>query len=99
MKIEFKFTKILEKIKDDKEEVFKFRTRLFGNILFVGELFKRDLLAETIVLSVFDMLLATTNKDQEKLVNDDTVEGACTLMNKIGHIIDEKLIKIEKEKQ
>lgn len=28
-------------------------------------------------------------------MNDDTVEGACILMNKIGYIIDERL---EKEK-
>ena len=31
-------------------------------------------------------------------INDDTVEGACVLMNKVGYLIDEKIKKIESKK-
>ena len=30
-------------------------------------------------------------------MSDDTVEGACILMNKIGHIIDERMKKEEEK--
>lgn len=73
----------------------RFKHRLFGNIKFVGELNRRNLLQESIIFSVFDMLLAIETSEQQSFVNDDTVEGACVLMNKVGHIIDEKLRKIE----
>ena len=70
----------------------KFKTRLLGNIQFVGELFRRRLLQESIIISVFDMLLAVETKDtQLSFINDNTVEGAVVLMEKIGHMIDEKL--------
>ena len=56
---------------------------------------RRNLLQESIIFSVFDMLLAVETSDQNTFVNDDTVEGAQILMNKVGHIIDEKLKKVE----
>lgn len=67
--------------------------------MFVGELNKRGLLAESIMISIFDMLLVTEGNDKERLsvVNDDTIEGACVLMNKIGYLIDEKIYKASKE--
>jgi hypothetical protein len=40
----------------------KYKQQLFGNIEFVGELFRRQLLSDSIVLSVFDMLLAVETK-------------------------------------
>ena len=42
----------------DEEAVLKFKDRLLGNIQFVGELNRRNLLSENILISVFDMLLA-----------------------------------------
>lgn len=77
----------------DEEQLFKFKERLMGNILFVGELNRRNLLSENILISVFDMLLAVNSDSQANFVNDDTVEGACILMNKLGHIIDDKINK------
>ena len=41
----------------------KYKMMLFNNVKFVGELNKRGLLAESIMLSVFDMLLAVENKN------------------------------------
>jgi len=49
-------------------------------------------LQESIILSVFDMLLAVETKGvQLGFINDNTVEGAVVLIEKIGHMIDEKL--------
>jgi len=64
-----------------------------GNILFVGELNRRNLLSDSILISVFDMLLAVNNEAQQQFVNDDTVEGGCILMNKLGYLIDDKINK------
>jgi hypothetical protein len=50
-------------VSTDEEEMLKFKERLFGNIKFVGELNRRNLLSENILISVFDMLLAI-NTDQ-----------------------------------
>jgi hypothetical protein len=44
------------------------------------------------------MLLGVENQAQRESVNDDTVEGATVLMNKIGYLIDEKLSKYSSEK-
>ena len=40
-------------------------------------------------------MLAVENEAQRQYVNDDTVEGATVLMNKIGFLIDDKIQKIE----
>jgi len=75
--------------------MLKFKSRLFGNINFVGELFRRGLLVESIILSVFDMLMAVESNDaQLDFVNDNTVEGAVVLMEKIGPMVDSKLATI-----
>ena len=72
--------------------MLKFKSRLFGNIYFVGELFRRGLLQESIILSVFDMLMVVESNDtQLDFVNDNTVEGAVVLMEKIGPMVDTKL--------
>lgn len=73
----------------------RFQTRLFGNINFVGELNRRQLIQESIILSVFDTLLAIESPEQVQFVNDQTVEGATILINKIGQLIDQKLNSIE----
>lgn len=62
----------------------------------MGELYRRSLLLESIVLSVFEMLLGDKDRaDLNKNVNDYTVEGATVLMNKVGNILDIKLEKIK----
>jgi formyltetrahydrofolate synthetase len=67
------------------------------DINFVGELNRRQLLTDSIVLSVFEMLLGF-NQTEEHMqnVNDYTIEGAVVLMSRIGHILDGKLSKINK---
>lgn len=70
--------------------------RLFNNIRFVGELFRRKILFESTILLVFELLLGISS-DKES-INDDTIEGAIKLMEKVGHIVDEKLSTIMKRK-
>jgi hypothetical protein len=55
-------TKKLLKSKDE-ENLLKFKARLFDSLKFVGELFRRGIVQESIILSVFDMLLGVENKD------------------------------------
>lgn len=74
----------------DHEELLRFQQRLFGNIGFVGELNRRSLIQESIILSVFDMLLAVETKTQLEFMNDMTAEGGVILMNKIGIQLDQK---------
>jgi hypothetical protein len=80
--------------------MLKFKSRLFGNINFVGELFRRGLLQESIILSVFDMLLVVDSNDtQLEFINDNTVEGAVILMEKIGQMLDTKLGTIQSKEE
>ena len=79
----------------DTDALFKFKTTLFGNIGFVGELNRRGLLQESIILSVFDTLLGVETKGEVGFINDNTIEGATVLMNKIGILLDNKLKQIE----
>jgi len=41
----------------DHEEQIKFREKLFGNIKFIRELYKRNLLSDIILIKVFTDLL------------------------------------------
>lgn len=43
------------------EDKFKLQHRLFCNVKFVGELYRRNLITENVILSVFDLLLAVDN--------------------------------------
>ncbi|TNV85454.1 hypothetical protein FGO68_gene13109 [Halteria grandinella] len=91
------FTPEVKKIieKNDNEELLKFQHRLYGNIAFVGELNRRGLIQESIILSVFDMLLAIETNGQLDFVNDMTVEGAVILIEKIGITLDAQILKLQ----
>jgi hypothetical protein len=47
------------------------------------------LITENVILSVFEMLLWPENKQAK--VENDTVEGAYVLMNKIGYLLDDRM--------
>lgn len=57
------FDKEIKQKEMDEEELIKFKERLLGNIKFVGELNRRNLLSENILISVFDMLLAVNTQE------------------------------------
>ena len=60
----------IKETKDD-DKIFKFKLRLFNNIRFVGELFRRKLLFESIIIDVFELLLGISRGTD--CLNDDTV--------------------------
>ena len=63
---------------------------------FVGELNRRGLLIETIIFSVFDLLISIDEQESQlEFVNDFTVEGATVLMNKAGPLLDRCLKSVE----
>ena len=66
---------------NDPEKSILFKDRLFGNLEFVGELFRRNILSESTLNGIFGQLT-----DE---VCDFTIEGAIVLMNKIGFNFEE----------
>lgn len=70
---------------NDPEKSILFKDRLFGNIEFVGELFRRNILSENTLNGIFGQLT-----DE---VCDFTIEGAIVLMNKIGFNFEESCKK------
>lgn len=83
----------------DEDQKLKFKHRLLGNIKFVGELNRRNLLQEFIVIQVLNMLLGIEYDGHQTKINDDTVEGATVLMNKIGSLLDDKINKLIASKE
>ena len=76
---------------DKQDFEYRYKKRLFGNLKFIAELFKKRLVSSNIPLIVMNQLCGITSKE----VNEFTIEGACTLLAKVG----EKLDKAEKLKQ
>lgn len=72
---------------DEEEKHLKFKSRLIGNIRFVGEINTRNILSNQILESVFDQLL------QEENINDDIIEGALVLIQQVGKTIDDDTTK------
>jgi len=70
---------------NDPYHCILFKDRLFGNIEFVGELFRRNILSENTLNGIFGQLT-----DE---VCDFTIEGAIVLMNKIGFNFEESCKK------
>jgi hypothetical protein len=65
-----------------------FKTKLFGNLDFVGELYRRKMLPETVLKSVFTSLLGMSELNSK--VSDLNVEGATRLMNKVGETFEQR---------
>lgn len=61
----------------------------------MGELYRRTLISDNIIQSVFELLMAVEdpNESQKEFINDDTLEGAVNLMTKIGYLIDKKILE------
>lgn len=55
---------------------------MFGNIEFVGELYRRKILPQSTLISVFESLLGMSEVNDK--INDFIMEGAVNLMNKVG---------------
>jgi len=57
--------------------------KLFGNIDFVGELYKESLLSENVLISIFENLLGIEIQSKSS-VTDITIDAALKLINKLG---------------
>ena len=62
----------------------KRKHKLFGNIEFVGELFKEQLLSDGIMKFIFESLLKIDS------FTDDSIEAAIKFIEKVGPTIEEK---------
>ncbi len=71
-----------KKSTENQEKAITFRLKLFGNVDFVGELYRRKILPETVLVSVFSSLLGIN--DASSQIDDLSVEGAISLMTKVG---------------
>jgi CRISPR/Cas system CSM-associated protein Csm3 (group 7 of RAMP superfamily) len=72
------------------EKTANFVEKLFGNMEFVGELFRRKILPVSTLLMIFGSLLAITNETNKIGIDDLTVEAAINLMNKVGPRFEEE---------
>ncbi|CAF1002808.1 unnamed protein product [Adineta steineri] len=70
-----------EAAEDLEEALFKAKQRNFGNILFIGELFKLGILTETIMFECMDYLL-------EDKTDEENIECLCKLLRAIGKELD-----------
>jgi translation initiation factor 4G len=68
------------KLKDDEESRLKHKEKLFGNIDFIGELYRQYLLPERIIFQIFSSLLGLDTQEP----NEDTLEAALNLVSKVG---------------
>ncbi|CAF3707843.1 unnamed protein product [Adineta steineri] len=73
-----------EAAEDLEEALFKAKRRNFGNILFIGELFKLGMLTETIMFDCMDYLL------QDK-ADEENLECLCKLLRAIGKELDARV--------
>jgi len=66
-----------EKTLNDPEKSILYKMHLFGNLEFVGELYRRKIVSESLMGKIFEPLLEGESEDFY-------VEGAICLMNKVG---------------
>lgn len=87
-KIEKKDEKETEEDRLDRE--LRYKHKLFGNMDFVGELYKEWLVSDVILYSIFESLLDSSS------VTDITVDAALKLINKLGSKMEQD-IKTKKD--
>lgn len=68
---------------DRQEREFRKKHKLFGNIEFVGELYKSQIVNDNVISQVFSSLLGIKQQSDESL-NENTFEAALRLISKLG---------------
>ena len=76
----------------------KMKKRMFGNMKFIGELYKRTLLKSGVIYGCFSEII------DRKPMKDDYIELLCILLHTVGASIDSKfdsnkLSSIEEKKK
>lgn len=82
-----------EKQEDRLDREFLQKHKCFGNIEFVGELYKEGLISDIILSSIFESMLGIDQKADH--INNITVEAALILINKLGSTMEFKLKSLE----
>lgn len=82
-----------EKEEDRLDREFLKKHKCFGNIEFVGELYKEGLISDIILSSIFESMLGIDQKADH--INNITVEAALILINKLGSTMEFKLKSLE----
>lgn len=77
----------------DDEKTANFVEKIFGNMEFIGELFRRKILPMTTLNMIFASLLGITDETNKLGIDDLTVEAAINLMNKVGPRFEEEFQK------
>lgn len=85
-----------EKEEDRAERDFKTKHKLFGNIEFVGELFKEMIVSDMVMNQVFNSLLGI-NIVEVGSVNDNTIEAAIRLISNVGLTLEDRISKEDKK--
>ena len=86
-----------KKSEGDKEKAIVFKLKLYGNLAFVGELYRRKILPESILNTVFESLLGMGEMSDE--INDLVTEGAINLMNKVGKTYEANIAGSKSKKE
>jgi hypothetical protein len=73
---------------DKADFEFRYKRRLFGNLKFIAELFKKKIVSRPVPLYVLSHLLGIYG--DEGSYNDFTIEGACTFVAKVGSKLDKQ---------
>lgn len=73
-----------------EERLLQARRRMLGNIRFIGELFKKQMLTERIMHTCIMKLLGDK---PEKIPNEEDVEALCKLMTTVGGQLDHQKAK------
>jgi hypothetical protein len=72
--------------------------KLFGNIDFMGELYKELLIADVILTSIFENLLVVKPpQEATSEITDLTIEAALILINKLGWMMEERAKSLKNE--
>lgn len=79
----------------DFDDKAKLKEKLFGNIYFIGELYKEYLLPEKIIMLVQMSLLGEDGSQ----MSHNTLEAGLMFINKIGMVFDERTNLAIKEKK
>ena len=82
---------------DEEEQLLLAKHKMLGNIRFIGELGKRDMLHEAILHRCIKQLLEKKRHTQMRDMGED-LECLCQIMRTVGSRLDTDKAKVSAEK-
>jgi hypothetical protein len=83
---------------DRLDRELRTKHKLFGNIDFVGELYKELLISDVILTSIFENLLGIDTQSDSS-VTDMTIDAALKLINKLGKKMEDSVNTLKNEEK